>query len=128
MNILKIATLNLNGIYTPNMIAMLHAILRSHVLDILFLQEITHPNFGNLPGYTTYTNVGTTMRGTAFVTRNDLQVTNITKLPTGRGIPVECDGITLLNYMNLPGQQNRRREKPFLTLTLYTLCTMPQNT
>ena len=81
MNILKIATLNMNGIYKPNGIAMLHDFLKTHALDILFLQEITHPNFDNLPGYTTYTNVGT--RGTAFVTRNDQQVTNITKLPTG---------------------------------------------
>jgi exonuclease III len=96
MNIIKIATLKLNGIYTPNMIAMLHDFLRSHALDILFLQEITYLNFGNLPGYTTYRNVGTTMRGTAFVTRNDLRVTNITKLPTGQGISAECDGITLL--------------------------------
>jgi exonuclease III len=73
---------------------MLHDFLKSHALDILFLQEITHHNFGNLPRYTTYTNVGTA-RGTAFVTRNGLKVTNITKLPTGRGIAAECEEITL---------------------------------
>jgi hypothetical protein len=55
---------------------MLHYFLKIHALNILFLQQITHPNFGNLPGYTTYTNVETTMTGTAFVTRNDLQFTN----------------------------------------------------
>ena len=37
------------------------------------------------------------MRGTAFMTRKELQVTNITKLPSGRGIVTDCGGITLLN-------------------------------
>jgi exonuclease III len=68
LNIIKIAKLNINDTYTPTRIAMLHDFLKGHALDILFLQEITHPNFGNLPGYTTYTNDGTTMRGTALVT------------------------------------------------------------
>jgi hypothetical protein len=62
---------------------MLHDFLNSQALDILFIQEITHPDFGKLPGYTTYTNVETTIKGTAFVTLNVLQVTNFTKLPTG---------------------------------------------
>ena len=95
---------------------MLHDFLKSHALDILFLQEITHPNFGNLPGYTTHTNVGTTMRGTAFVTRNDLQVTNITKLRTGRGIAAECEEITLLNpYAPSGTAKKAEREASFNT-------------
>jgi exonuclease III len=112
MNIIKIATLNINGIYTPTRIAMLHDFLKSHALGILFLQEITHPNFGNVPGYTTYTNVGTTMRGTTFVMRNDLQVTNITKIRTGRGIAAKFEWIPLLDYMHLPKNQKRWRS-PF---------------
>jgi exonuclease III len=86
---------------------MLHAFLKSHALDILFLQEITHPNFGNLPGYTTYINFRTTMRGTAFVTRNYLQVTNITKLQTGRGTAAECEGITLLKLFAPSGTEKK---------------------
>jgi hypothetical protein len=31
------------------------------------------------------------------VTRNELQVTNITKLPSGRGMAANCVGITLIN-------------------------------
>ena len=74
MNILKIATLNINGIHTTTRIATLHDFLKCQPIDILFLLEVTHPQFDNLTGYTTYTNVGTTMTGTAFMTRNGLQV------------------------------------------------------
>jgi exonuclease III len=125
MNIIKIATLNINGIYTPTRIAMLHDFLKSHALDIQFLQKITHPNFDNLPGYT---NVGTTMRGTAFVTRNDLQVTNITKLPTGRGIAAECEGIALLNvYAPSWTAKKAEREAFFNTGLVYLLRNAPEN-
>ena len=107
---------------------MLHDFLKSQALDILFLQEITHTNFGNLPGYTTYTNVGTTMRGTAFLTRNDMQVTNITKLPTGRGTAAECEGITLLNVYAPSGTAKKaEREVFFTTDPLYLLRNVPEN-
>jgi len=72
---------------------MLYDFLKCHAVDILFLQEVTHPHFDNLPGYTTYTNVGTPMRRTVFMTRNGLQVTNINKIPSGREL-TECEGIT----------------------------------
>ena len=106
---------------------MLHDFLKGHALDILFLQEITHSNFGNLPGYTTYTNVGTTMRGTAFVTRNDLEVKNITKLPTGRGIAAECEGIILLNVYAPSGTTEKaEREAFFNTDLVYLLRNAPE--
>ena len=93
MNILKIATLNINGIHTTTRIATLNDFLKCQPIDILFLLEVTHPQFDNLTGYTTYTNVGTTMTGTAFMTRNGLQVTNINKIPSGRETTAECEGI-----------------------------------
>ena len=56
---------------------MLHDFLRKQEIDILYLQEVTHPDLGDLHGYTTYANVRTSMRGTAFVARDELQLTNI---------------------------------------------------
>ena len=127
MNILKIATLNINGIHTTR-IATLHDFLKCHAIDILFLQEVTHSHFDNLPGYTTYTNVGTTMRGTAFMTRNGLQVTNINKIPSGRGITAECGGITLLNVYAPSGTAKQaEREAFFNTDLLYLLRNAPEN-
>ena len=128
MNILKIATLNINSIHTPTRVAMLHDVLSYHDLDILFLQEVTHPNLGNMPGYTTYRNVGTTMRETGFVTRNDLQVTNIAKLPSGRGIVAECVGVTLLNvYAHSGTAKQAERESFFNTDLIYLLRNAPDN-
>jgi len=120
MNILKIATLNINGIHTTTRIAMLHDFLKCHAIDILFLQEVTHPKLDNLPGYITYTNVGTTMTWTAFVMRNGLQITNINIIPSGREIAAESEGTILLNVYAPSGTKNRQREKPSSTLILYT--------
>ena len=116
MNILKIATLNINGIHTPTRIAMLHDFLKNHDPDILFLQEVIHPNLGNLQGYTTYTNAGTTIRGTTFVTRNDLKITIIAKLRTGRGIAAECVGIRLLNVYAIQAERNLFQHRPCIPL------------
>jgi len=55
MNVLKIATLNINGIHTPTWVTMLHDFLKSHDLDILFLQEVTHRDLDDLMGYATHT-------------------------------------------------------------------------
>ena len=107
---------------------MLHDFLKCHAIDILFLQEVTHPHFDNLPGYTTYTNVGTTMRGTAFMTRNGLQVTNINKIPSGRGITAECEGVTLLNVYAPSGTAKQaEREAFFNTDLVYLLRNAPEN-
>jgi len=86
MKVLKLATLNINGLYTRAHVEMLHDFIRAHEIDIVYLQEVPRPNLGELLGYTTYSNVGAEMRGTAFVTSEKIQLTNNTKLPSGRGM------------------------------------------
>jgi hypothetical protein len=49
---------------------MLKTLLLQTEVDILFLQEVTHPNLDAICGYTTHYNVGTAMRGTALVKRD----------------------------------------------------------
>jgi hypothetical protein len=71
---------------------MLHDFLRKKEIDILFLEKGTHPSIGPLHGYRTYKNVGKSMRGTAFVTRDEMQLTNIAQLPSGRGMAAEFGG------------------------------------
>lgn len=117
MNVLKIATLDINGLHTRNRVAMLHDFLKNHDIDI-FLQEVTHPDLDDLPGYVTYTKVGTSMRGTAFVTRNELQVTNITKLLSGRGMAADCVGITLINIYASSGTAKKVERENFFTADL----------
>jgi exonuclease III len=128
MNVLKIATLNINGIHTRNRVAMLHVFLRYQDIDVLFLQEVTHPGLSDLPGYVTYTNVGSTMKGTAFVTRNELQLTNITKLPSGRGMAANCMGITLIKVYAPSGTAKQaERENFYNTELVHLLRNVPEN-
>jgi exonuclease III len=107
---------------------MPHDFLRNHDIEILFLQEVTHPYLSDLPEYVTHTNVRTSMRGTAFVTRIDLQVTNITKLPSGRRIAADCVGITLINIHATSGTAKRMERETFFTADLaYLLRNAPKN-
>jgi hypothetical protein len=53
-------------------------------VDILFAQEVTNTEAVQITGYTVYKNIGATMRGTAFLTREVIQLDNIAASPTGR--------------------------------------------
>jgi exonuclease III len=69
--VIKLVILNINGITTRNRVGMLKEYIRCHDLDIVVLQEITSIGLFNMLGYDIYYNVGTHMRGTAIVTRNE---------------------------------------------------------
>jgi hypothetical protein len=55
-------------------------------MDIILLQEVTHTDVDRIRGYKVYTEVGMNKRSTAILTRESLQQTHITNLPSGRGI------------------------------------------
>ena len=62
------------------------------------------------------------------MTRKELQVTNITKLPSGRGIVTDCGGITLLNIYAPSGTaRSVERENFFNTKLAYLLRNVPDN-
>jgi exonuclease III len=106
MNVLKIATLNINGLHTRTRVEMLHDFIQKQEIDVLFIQDVTHPNIGALRGHRMYTNVGTMMRGTAFVTREEMQLHNIKQLLSGRGKAADFRGIMLIKiYMHPPELQ-----------------------
>ena len=86
--IYKIATFNINGMAKPPRIAMLEDFLQKQKVDIIFLQEVTRPVFDDIQGFTAYTKIGTTGRGTANLTRDHIQLTNIVCLPNGRRMAV----------------------------------------
>ena len=86
----------------------------------IFLQEVAHSTIDTLHSYKTYTNVGTAGRGTAMVTRNEITITNITKLPSGRGIAGECRGIWLVNVYARHEQPSDRRENVSTTINSHT--------
>jgi len=106
--VIKLATLNINVITNRTKVGMLTEYIRRHDLDIVFLQEITDPELLHLPGYDIYYNIGSDMRGTAIVARNDIVLMNIKKLPSRRAIAEEYKGLYIVNIYAPSGTAKRR--------------------
>jgi exonuclease III len=116
MTTLKIATLNINGMSSPTRMAMLGAFLYRQEIDIILLQEVTLPSLDTPVGYKAYTNVGTNGCGTAIVTRDNLTLHNIVRLPSGRGIAAEFQGLWLVNVYAPSGAEKKQERETFFNI------------
>jgi exonuclease III len=92
----KIETLNVSGMSAMTRMRMLADFLRKQEIDIILLQEVTHNDFDLIRGYNAYTNVGVNKSGTAILTREAIQLTNITRLPSGRGMSAFYRGVWII--------------------------------
>jgi exonuclease III len=97
MQAFKIATLNINGVSSPTKLRILADWLRRQDVDVRFLQEATTPDIGQIPGYTTYYNIGTTMMETVILARSTLQLIKITLLPSGRAMAATLGELRIFN-------------------------------
>jgi exonuclease III len=97
---------------------MLEDFLIREEIYIIFLQEVTEPVFDNLRGYTAYKNTGTTRRGTAILTREHLSLTNTVRLPTGRGIAADLQGVWLVNIYASSGAEKWQEKEDFFNFGL----------
>jgi exonuclease III len=70
--IIKLAIININAITNRTRIGMSTEYIRRHDLDTIFFQEITDPELLQMAGYDVYYNIGSYIRGTAIVARNDI--------------------------------------------------------
>jgi exonuclease III len=93
MYIVKIASLNINGIRSQTRVGMMVDFLSKHDIDIALVQEITDPESVILHGYASHLNIGPDMRGTAIMAKKDLHLTKIERIPSGRAIAAEFNGI-----------------------------------
>ena len=116
--IIKIATLNINGITNRTRVGMLTEYIRRHDIDIVFLQEIRNPELLTMPGYVIYYNIGSFMRGRAIVARKDIALMNMKKLPSGRAIAAEYRGLYIVN-INAPSGTANRAEPNTFTMPKY---------
>jgi hypothetical protein len=82
----KVETLSINGLTFPTSLAMLNEFQRKQDIDLEFLQEVTYPNLHTLHGYTAHINEGTERRGTAVLAKEGIDLSDIKRLPSGRGI------------------------------------------
>jgi exonuclease III len=111
MHVIKIATLNFNGITAPTRVGMSSDFITRHELDKLFVQEVTNPDTQNIRGY----NIRTSMRGTAILVRNAMSITTVHKLPSGRAMSAEYRGIRLINVYAPSGSARRTEIEDFLS-------------
>jgi exonuclease III len=79
----KIVTLNVNGMSSGIKSQMLESFLHKTDVDILCAQEVFDGSVITIRGYTTYANIGTTHRGTAFMVTDPIVLTHITLPPVG---------------------------------------------
>jgi hypothetical protein len=87
-HIYKVATININGIASPTRLKM---------LDDFLLQGVTQPSYQTAIRYTAHMNLGSEGRGTAIVTKDGLDISNIKRLPSGRGIAAVFSGTWIVN-------------------------------
>jgi exonuclease III len=95
-HVIKIATLNINGISSKTRIGMLEDFLRQDI-DFALLQEVTRADLTTPRRYTAHTNTGTDRKGTAILAKEELVLSDIKRIPLGRGIAATYNGIRIIN-------------------------------
>ena len=63
----------------------------------MLLQEVTQPNISMISQHIAHMNIGTDGRGTAVLANEGLILTNIQRIPSGRGIAATLNGIRIVN-------------------------------
>jgi exonuclease III len=95
-------------------------------IDTILLQEVTRSVFDDVRVFEAYTNTGTTERRTAILTRDRVQLTNISCLPTGREIAAQFQNVTIVDIYALSGAERRRdKENLFSNELPYLLRDIP---
>lgn len=95
---------------------ILEQFIHQNDIDILLVQEVTNNIIQNIRGYTSYLNVGTTKRGTAIIVKDPLTITDISTLPSGRGMAAKCKGIWIINIYAPSGAAKRQERENFYNM------------
>ena len=106
-DILKIATVNINGIKATGRMRMLHDFIQK------LLQEVTHQDFAIIQRYDAFLNVGTNRRGTGILARQQIPLSNIKRIPSGRGIAAQLRDTWLVNIYAPAGTAKRTEREEF---------------
>jgi exonuclease III len=113
MHTLKVATLNINGTTAPTKVRMIANFIRRHEIDLMLIQEATDPDTLNFWGYDTHTNIGTSMWGTAIVARKEMATKVVNKLPSGRAMAIDYNGMRIVNVYAPSGTARRAKGRDF---------------
>jgi exonuclease III len=75
--------------------------------------------------YTAHMNIGTDGRGTAILAKDGLILTNIQRIPSGRGIAATLNGIRIVNIY-APSRSEKRSEKEAFIMKKLRSCYLQQ--
>jgi hypothetical protein len=75
----------------------------------------------HIKGYTTYHNIGASMRGTALLTKEGIQLDNIAVTPTGRAMTATFQDVLLVNVYAPSGTAMRAAREQFYNSELSPL-------
>ena len=109
----KIATLNINTVTSNTRLQMLEDFLRRHDIDFSLLQEMSHATLNTIRRYTVHMNIGMDRRGTATLAKDGLALSNIQRLPLGRGMCASFRGILIVNMYAPFGAVKRQDREAF---------------
>ena len=124
--IYKVTTLNINGMSAGGRMRMLNEFMQEQEIDIILLQEVTHTYFDMIHGYTVHLNIGIKKRGTAILTREQITLTNVTRLPSGCGMAANYQGVCFINVYAPSGSANIQEREEFYNVELvYLLRSLP---
>jgi exonuclease III len=98
--------------------AMLNDYCVHHDIDILLLQEVTHHNFDQIKHRNCYFNIGTEVRGTAITTKDYIELKEIQRLPSGRGIAGWWNDLYIVNLYAPSGTGKKKERDEFYSLEL----------
>ncbi|KAK3908766.1 Transposon TX1 uncharacterized 149 kDa protein [Frankliniella fusca] len=117
---LKIMSLNVCTISAQEKLEAVRHVIRREKADIVCLQEVRAPFLG-VPGFKEITNVGTAGRGTAVLVRDNLDMIEERRLPSGRATAVKVSDVTIVNIYAPAGSQGRQERAKFFTEDLALL-------
>ena len=72
-------------------------------------------------GFIVHLNIGINKRGTVILTREQISLTNITRLPSGRGMAASYQGVWFINIYAPSGTTNRQEREDFYNVELVSL-------
>jgi len=81
--------------------------------DFALLQEVSHTTLNTIRRYTVHVNIGTDRCGTAVLAKDGLTLSNIQRLPSGRGMSASFRGIFIVNIYAPSGAEKRQERDGF---------------
>ena len=109
----KIATLNINAISSNTPLQMLEDFLWRQDIDFALLHEVSRTTLNTIRRYTVHMNAGTDRSGTAILAKDGLALSNIQRLPSGRGMSASFRGMLIVNIYAPSGAQKRQEREAF---------------